>query len=147
MDVNAEESVLIDAPAEVVWAYRLDYRNLPAYNPNVTDLEVLGGTEEPGVGTRYRFNVDVGRGPAPCVLTVRESVPNERIVNDMAADIDASEVCTFVPEGGGTRFSIAMTSTLPEGVEPPVLEAATASGHAQLRLELDNVKRILESRR
>ncbi len=146
MDVRAEESVLIAVAPDVVWAYRLDYRNLPAYNPHVTDLERLDDQRPPGPGARYRFNVDVGAGPAPCVLTVRETVPGRRIVNDMEAAISASEVCTFAPEGEGTRFSIAMSSSLPEGLDEAMVEMATASGRAQLRLELDNVKRILEGR-
>lgn len=145
MDMSAEESVVIDAPPEVVWAYRLDYTNLPAYNPHVTGLTQLDGIDQPGVGARYGFHVDVGGGPAPCILTVREAVPYERIVNDMAAQVEASEICSFAAEGGGTRFSIAMTSHLPDGVDAAMLESARASGHAQLRLELDNVKRILEA--
>jgi hypothetical protein len=75
---------------------------------------------------------------------VTEAVPGERIVNDMDAGVRAWEVCTFVPEGAGTRFEIAMSSSVPDDLGPEAIEQLADGGRAQLRLELDNIKRLLE---
>ena len=40
-----------------------------------------------------------------------------------------------------------MTSVLPDGLDDTVRDLAVTSGRTQLRLELDNVKRILEQPR
>ncbi len=60
-----------DVPAQVVWAYRLDFANLPAYNPDVSDVTRVhdgdasggGGGGVRGPGARYRFTLADPRQP------------------------------------------------------------------------------------
>ena len=58
---TAVASATFTVPADVVWAYRLDFANLPEYNPDVSGLERVadgrngrrGGVRGPGRATRF----------------------------------------------------------------------------------------------
>ena len=140
------ERVEIAAPAESIWAYRLDYTHLPNYNPHVTGLERVDNGSAPGVGAQYRFKVDMGGGPSDSVLTVLEAVPYTRIVNDVVSeDGSAREVITVVPIESGSALELMMTAQLPDDVDSATRDATEVGSRALIRLELDNIKLAVES--
>jgi hypothetical protein len=60
----------IAAPVDSVFAYRLDLRNLPAYNPDVRGLQLLRG-EAAAEGSVYTFRLRLAPGAwTRAVLTV-----------------------------------------------------------------------------
>ena len=56
-EVRYAEELEIEAPGEQLFAYRLDFENLPTYNPNVSNLRRVDGGSEPGPGAVYRFDI------------------------------------------------------------------------------------------
>ena len=141
------ESIEITSPPEAVWRYRLDYTNLPDYNPSVSALERVDDAEALGVGARYRFRVDMEAGPVESLLTVLEAAPYGRIVNDVDASDGTTvrEVVTLVAIEKGTRLEIAITGQQPDGVDNETRDAMISGGRALVQLELANIKRALEA--
>ena len=66
---TAVASAIFSVPAETVWAYRLDFANLPEYNPDVSTIyRVTDGTGKAGggahgTGSRYTFDLADPRRP------------------------------------------------------------------------------------
>ena len=64
---TAVESAIFGVAAHEVWAYRLDFANLPDYNPDVSGVERVsegegvGGTS--GSGARYLLYLDRPEAP------------------------------------------------------------------------------------
>src|SRR3954469_7911201 len=59
-----EVSVLMDAPASVVWALISEVTNIGRFSPETFDAEWLDGADGPAVGVRFRGHVKRnGRGP------------------------------------------------------------------------------------
>ena len=48
-------SAVIDAPAEVVWAYVRDFNALPKWHPAIATSEIEGGLSSDRVGCVRRF--------------------------------------------------------------------------------------------
>ena len=68
---TAVATAVFSVPAETVWSYRLDFANLPEYNPDVQDVtRVADGTGDAcGWCARARRPVHVRLGrPAPARL-------------------------------------------------------------------------------
>lgn len=135
----------VDAPPAVVWAYRLDFRNLSAYNPDVSDLRQIGGTA-PGAGSRYEFRVKIGPARMRSTLVVREATEPSAIVVDIASAVAATEVCRFEADGTGTRVVFDTTIHVPGGALGAFLAwpLVVPSGRRQTRRELVLMKRALE---
>lgn len=144
-EVRYAESIEIGVSPERVWAYRLDFDNLPAYNPDVTGFKRIDGGAGPGVGATYSFTVTTEYGTVPGTLRVVEAVRPSRIVDDMSFGLTAREVCTCEPVGGGTRITLDVTVFVPDDLDQAGRELIERSGRKPVRTELENMKRILES--
>ena len=150
------ETAFIGAPPERVFDYRLDARNLPLYNPDVSRVELLDGgpvTAGSPVGgpssadTRYAFRLRL----APwlhcrCCMRVTRAERPRRIEFAIDSIMDAHELCTFEPAGAGQagtrlRFSIRVRGTL--GPLAPLLRALVLA--PQMRRELRMMKAQIES--
>lgn len=95
----------IAAPIESVFAYRLDLRNLPAYNPDVRDLRLLRGEPAAAEGSVYTFRLRLAPGIwTRAVLTVAVAERPMRLEFHIASLMEAREVCAFEPsEANGTE--------------------------------------------
>ncbi len=157
VEVRRHLSVEIDAPRQEVYAFRLDCLHLPALNPQVRDVRrVDGGTEGPGVGTRYRCEVDLARGSCVATVDVVEAVAPSRIVLDMEAfapgasptpgsglrSVETAELAAL-PEGR-TRVQVELTVFVNDGVGPEAQAEIEASAGEATRFELAAMKRALE---
>ncbi len=145
-----------DVPAEVVWAYRLDFANLPAYNPDVSgvtrvrDGDGAGGSDGGvcGPGARYRFTLADPRQPGvgqPVELwTVKAEEPGL-----VAAGMDGGSAAyeEFVVERRGESACAATLTlwvTLPDGLPEDVLAMAAEGSQAQIDKEMRLMKENLE---
>jgi uncharacterized protein YndB with AHSA1/START domain len=146
MEVRYTDEETMDASPDDVFAYRLDYEtNLPAYNPNVSNMRRTDGGAEPGVGAAYAFEVEIpDMGSMPTTLTVLEAERPSRIVNEMGSGvITAREECTFAEADDGTLVTFEVTLTFPEEMAG-IAEMAERSGREQVRLELELMKKQLD---
>jgi len=72
--MRLNESIVISAPAELVWDYLTDPRNYLHFMSGVTRWEVV--SEEPtGLGARYRMLMRVGSAEVGGLIEVVEFVP------------------------------------------------------------------------
>jgi uncharacterized protein YndB with AHSA1/START domain len=152
-EIRGGGSEYIAAPADKVFAYRLDFTNLPDYNPNVSNLRRIDGGTQPGPGAEYWFNITLPGFDAPltCPIKVLEADPPNRIVFDtgMVSENEPNyftrEVCKFESEGEGTRAWFEMTLTIPDDLDEPTRTIYESNTQQQARLELDQIKKALES--
>jgi len=150
-ELAAEERVEIDASAAHVWSYRLDFTNLPQYNPDVsavtraTDGSGPGGAAGPGA--HYRFNLSTPVGPHPVTLTVTAAIEDKEVRAEMAGGISARE--TFTVEALGEkrcRATLSLWLDLPAGIGPESARRILAGGREQIRKELDLMEAVLGAR-
>jgi uncharacterized membrane protein len=144
-EVSYADEIEIDAPAERLFAYRLDFENLPAYNPNVTNLRRTDDGSEPGTGAVYEFDITMPEmgGTIPNELRVLETEAPRRIVNEtISGPFRAREVVTFQGDGP-TLARWDVTVTLPDEMAG-VIPVAERSGLEQVRIELEHMKKLME---
>jgi len=147
-ELGFAEDVEIGAPIEAVYSYRLDFTNLPEYNPSVSNLRRTDGGPEPGVRAEYAFDVSIeemGGQQMPQTLKVVEADGPERIVFEVGPWY-AREICTFEPtDDGGTHVVFAYVTYVPDELDNEEGRALIeSSGRRQARLELDLIKKNLE---
>ena len=154
-DPSAVATATFSVPAEVVWQYRLDFSNLPEYNPDVRDLtrtqegEAIraGGTNGPGA--RYSFTLADPRNPGgqPVELWIIDAVHPTMVAAGMKGGTEAYEEFVVVPQGEhACEATLMLWILLPEGLGDDVLAAASASGLAQIEKEMLLMKEALEGR-
>ena len=123
---TAVATAVFSVPAETVWAYRLDFANLPGYNPDVQDVtRVADGTGDAaggvhGPGARYTFGLADPRRPGvyqPIELWTVEAVAPTLVAAGMSGGSEAYEEFVVQPLGdGGCEATLTLWVTLPEGL-------------------------------
>ena len=78
--------VRINAPSDEVWRVANDVSLIPRFHPEVDSVDLLDGQRERTVGSRYRCNVEHGKGKGSCIEEVVECVPGRRVSTYMASD-------------------------------------------------------------
>jgi len=143
-EVFYAESAELRAPIERVFAYRIEFMNLPDYNPNVSNLRRVDNGSEPGKGAEYLFDLAVMGNTMESPIRVTECEPNSRIVFETGPGYMAREVCLFSETDAGTRVEFATTLTIPGEIDDATATLLEASGREQVLLELDLMKKNLE---
>jgi hypothetical protein len=151
---TAVASAVFTVPAEAVWAYRLDFANLPGYNPDVRDVtrvadgaaDAVGGVFGPGA--RYTFELaDPGRPGRyqPIELWTVEAVVPTLVAAGMSGGSEAYEEFVVTPtDRGGCEATLTLWVTLPEGLPEEIQAAAAAGSLDQISKELRLMKQALE---
>jgi Polyketide cyclase / dehydrase and lipid transport len=137
-------------PAETVWAYRLDFANLPEYNPDVRDVtRVADGTGDVhGPGARYTFGLADPRRPGeyqPIALWTVEAVAPTLVAAGMSGGSEAYEEFVVEPlDGGGCHATLTLWVTLPAGLSEDVVTAAAAGSLRSISEELRLMQQVLD---
>ena len=151
---TAVASAVFSVPAETVWAYRLDFANLPAYNPDVRGVtRVADGAADSvggvlGPGARYTFGLTDARRPGvtqPIELWIVEAVSPTLVTAAMSGGSDAYEEFVVRPHGGGScEATLTLWVTLPDGLSDEMAAAAAAGSLASISKELRLMQQNLE---
>ena len=152
---TAVATATFSVPAEVVWSYRLDFANLPEYNPDVTGVErvadgsagAVGGAC--GVGARYTFGLADPRHPGetqPVELWAEQVESPSLVAAGMAGGTEAYEEFVVTPSDDGCSAVLTLWVMLPDGLSDDVRVAAAAGSLEQISKELRLMKEVLESR-
>jgi hypothetical protein len=149
-------SATFSVPAEEVWRYRLDFANLPEYNPDVSGVERVRDGEHEGVGgtlgpgARYTFELADARQPGvshPVELWIVEAVEPALVAAGMIGGTEAyEEFVVHSLEEGGCEATLTLWVTLPEGLPDSVVATAAQGGLDQISKELRLMKEVLEGR-
>jgi hypothetical protein len=151
---TAVESATFSAPAHDVWAYRLDFANLPDYNPDVSGVErVADGTGAGGAqggGARYRFTLTDPRRPdagQPVELWTIDVTEAELVTAGMKGGGEAyEEFVVRALDPGRCEATLTLWVTIPDGLPAATVVAIAESGRQQIRKELDLMQLVLEGR-
>lgn len=154
---TAVASAVFTVPAESVWAYRLDFENLPAYNPDVSGVVRVAdglaygddnGMGVHGPGARYTFVLTDARRPGvtqPIELWIVEAVSPSLVIAAMSGGSDAYEEFEVRPlEGGGCEAILTLWVALPDGLSDDVVAAAAAGSLDSISKELRLMQQNLE---
>ena len=151
-DPTAVATTVFSVPAETVWAYRLDFANLPGYNPDVRGVtRIVDGDGAVGVhgpGARYTFGLANPRRPGvmqPIELWIVEAVCPTLVTAAMSGGSDAYEEFVVQPlDGGGCEATLTLWVTLPNGLSEDVVAAAAAGSLESISKELLLMKQVLQ---
>jgi hypothetical protein len=151
---TAVASAVFSVPAETVWAYRLDFANLPAYNPDVSGVARVADGAGDGVGgvlgpgARYTFGLTDPRRPGvtqPISLWIVEAVTPTLVTAAMSGGSDAYEEFVVRPlDDGGCEAILTLWVTLPDGLSDDMVAAAAAGSLDSISKELRLMKQNLE---
>jgi uncharacterized protein YndB with AHSA1/START domain len=139
-------TTVIDAPIERVFDYRLEVRNLPRYNPDVSELRALFDGP-PAVGSTYELKVKI----APllrlgCRLRISRIERPHMLEFAMTSLLDAREVCSFESiESGRTRLRFETHVATPGGPLSGLLDVlfVVPAGRRQVARELELMGALL----
>jgi hypothetical protein len=151
---TAVASAVFSAPAEAVWAYRLDFANLPAYNPDVRGVtRVADGAADSvggvlGPGARYTFGLTDARRPGvtqPIELWIVEAVSPTLVTAAMTGGSDAYEEFVVRPlNDGGCEAVLTLWVALPAGLSDDIAATAAAGSLDSISKELRFMKENLD---
>jgi polyketide cyclase/dehydrase/lipid transport protein len=153
---TAVARAVFTVPPAVVWQYRLDFDNLPAYNPDVSgvarvedgDPDGVGGVHGPGA--RYTFQLADPRQPGQTQtieLWAETAVEPTLMAAGMSGGSDAYEEFVVEPRSdGGCEATLTLWVSLPDGLPDDIIAAATAGSLASIEKEMRLMKENLEAR-
>jgi hypothetical protein len=153
---TAVADAVFAVPADVVWGYRLDFSNLPDYNPDVSgvqrvtdgDASAVGGVH--GTGARYAFTLADPLNPGqghPIELWIVEAAQPTLVAAGMKGASEAyEEFAVRARADGGSEATLTLWVTLPEGLDDEMIAAAAAGSLEQISKEMRLMKEILEGR-
>jgi hypothetical protein len=81
---QSKQSVLIDAPLEVVWEFSMDLTKIPSFHPRVFKVDLLSGKSRREAGVAYQCHL-IG-GKHLCTEKDVELVPMEKFVTVLPED-------------------------------------------------------------
>jgi len=139
------ESVIIKRPAEQVYAYVTDLKNLPQWEPAILEVEQTSSGDL-GVGTTYRGVNKMMGMRMNWTSIVNECEPNKKwseTIISGGSRID--EHLDFDSVDGSTKFTLAYDMKA-GGILRLLSPLITSTTRKQLKENLGNLKRILEAR-
>ncbi|HEY1827811.1 MAG TPA: SRPBCC family protein [Acidimicrobiales bacterium] len=150
---TAVATAVFEVPAEDVWSYRLDFSNLPEYNPDVSGVERVaagaGVGDHCGPGARYTFLLEDRRRPGepqPVELWMEDAIEPSLVSAGMRGGNEAYEEFEVRATDDGCEATLTLWVTMPAGLPDRVLEAAAAASFDQINKELILMKSVLEGR-
>jgi Polyketide cyclase / dehydrase and lipid transport len=141
-------------PPQAVWQYRLDFTNLPQYNPDVSDVARVQDGDPGGVGgvrgpgARYTFRLADPREPGKTNLIelwAVDAVDATFVSAGMNGGTEAYEEFTIDTRAdGGCEATLSLWLMLPDGLADDMAAAAAAGSLAQIEKEMRLMKENLE---
>ncbi len=152
---TAVASAVFSVPAETVWAYRLDFANLPGLQPRrdwrgsawpTGRATAWGACTVAAPATRSGWPTRDGRARARQIeLWTVEAVAPTLVAAGMTGASEAYEEFVLRPlDGGGCEATLTLWVTLPDGLPDDVVAAAGAGSLEQISKELRLMKEVLE---
>ncbi len=116
----------LELPAEVVFDYAVDYRQMPEWVFGLQTIEPIGALSD-GVGAEFRVTGKIGPIAMTGTSRITECEPSRRITEALTLDngIVASATVAVTPLGSAlTRTEITVDYKFPGGLAGKVLQRA-----------------------
>jgi uncharacterized protein YndB with AHSA1/START domain len=137
------KSIVIQAPAEKIFAYVNDPYNLPEFWPSM--LEVKDVKRLPNGGTSCKFAYKMAGIRLEAFMEDTECVLNQRTVSKVSGGIEAWTTFTYEPVGQGTKVTLEDEYKVPVPVIGKLAEAVILKINEQEGLTvLANLKARME---
>jgi hypothetical protein len=144
-------------PAEVVWRYRLDFSNLPEYNPDVSGIRRVQDGAADGVGgvcgpgARYAFRLagaSASDTDHAVELWVVDAAEPTMVAAGMNGGHEAYEEFAVRslegPEGAACEATLTLWVMLPAGLPDDAVAMAATGSKEQISKELRLMQQVLE---
>lgn len=143
--IGIEQTTLIDAPLEQVFAYYADPRNLPEIWPSLLEVKDVE-TDENGNPVSFGWVFKMAGMRFSGQSEVSEFEPNRRYVTESRGGIDSTFVTAFEERGGHTevhevvsyRVPIPLVGRVAERFLLKMNENELALMHANLKARLES---------
>ena len=143
MTILVNDSVVIDQPPAMVFAFVADHENLPAWTVGVRNSERLTGGP-PASGSRYRVEGKLLGRTIRSSYQVTAFEPDRGFAGTMTSPMFGfTEQYRFEPDGAGTRVSMSATVE-PQGIFRLLTPIMTAGVRRQVRADHRRLKTVLE---
>ncbi len=140
---KVKRSILVNAPAEKVYNYLVDYKNQPDWIPS--SVEVWGGSE-PGVGQSFKWKYKLAGVLIEGVSTVTELVPNKRMGFKTKGGVASEWLLVVDVKDGVTEVELNIEYTIPVPVLGKVAEKIVLKrNEREADLAMENIKEIMEN--
>ncbi len=145
MPIEIYTSVDIDAPAEVVWTYLVDWENLGRWMLEASDFQVIGDKRE-GVGVEAEATINILGVKTRDRIRVSAWEPPSRLVIDHLGWVKGDGLMRLFERDGGTHIYWRETLIAPLGP----LGAIGIRGFQRVMRriftrDLNELKRLVES--
>ena len=106
--VTFDQSGIIDAPVEKVFAYIADPRKIPEWRKDVPGISQVSGASN--VGTSFYEDVNF-MGKKKLLMKIVEFIPNKKIVIEAQSGMPLlpTQEFTFTPQGNKTKVDLEVT--------------------------------------
>lgn len=144
--MRIEESVTVEAPRSVVWAYVTDPANYLVFMEGLTRWEVAGDLEH-GLGARYRILIHVGSADVGGLIEVVEWSPEGDMAWSSVTGIDQRGRWRLRDTSdGGTRVTFRFAYGVAGGGIWGLISERVAARwmRGNFKRSLENIKRALE---
>ena len=142
--VTVEKSIIINAPADKIFAFWNDPQNLTDLWPSM--LVVKNVRQLENGGTQFDFGFKMAGIKTQSTSKDTEVVPGEYVVNETTGGIKSTMRVDFIPETEGTKVTAKMNYTVSLPVLGRVIEgAARKANEKELETCLKNLKVKIET--
>jgi len=117
-----EDSVVIDAPVDVVFGYASDWRRWPDWFEGISDVRSTSEVSR-GTGARYAYRVRVLGLPASVETELHDFVEGQGWTGVGTRGLPHRTQWRFEAHGESTRFTYGLEYRLPPPLLGPVVDA------------------------
>ena len=141
-----ERSIVVDAPADRIFAYLADPMTMLEYMPSLVDVRDVKTTEQ-GVGTEWRWTYKMAGLPFDGQGRVTEFERNRRRVIQTKGGIDSTWKWDFKSKNGATDLRLVVEYTIPIPVLGKLAESLVLGQNERMAdLIMGNVKDCVEAK-
>ena len=135
-----KKSIQINEPAEKVFDYLSDHSNEPEWMPGMIELNPVSGDGR-NVGDTYKWKYKMAGIVLNGETTVKEMVPNRKIVTESNVGIKNTFTFDLEPNAEGIMLALNIDYTIPVPVLGKITEKIVlGKNEREADLALENIK-------
>lgn len=140
-----KKSIQINESAEKVYNYLSDHNNEPEWMPGMIEVNLMSGDSK-NVGDTYKWKYKMAGMILKGETTVKEMVPNRKIVTESNAGIKNTFTFNLEPNEEGTMLGLNIDYTIPVPVLGKIAEKIVlGKNEREADLAIENIKIHLEN--
>jgi len=140
-----KKSIQINVSTEKVFNYLIDHHNEPDWMPGMIELNLISGDGK-NIGDKYKWKYKMAGMILNGESTVKEIVPNKKIVTESKVGIKNTFTFILEPIEEGTILELDIDYVIPVPVLGKIAEKLVLrKNEREADLAMENIKERLES--